>query len=342
MLRFIGLGISVLLVLAVILGGVLFWDSYIISPAKDAEPIEFVIEPGASVGEIASSLEEQGVTNGSFLFKVYVKLTDQQAKLQAGTFSLTPGMNYASIVDELVRAQASETRVTFPEGFTVRQIGQVVIEAFDGVTEEDWEYVVGDSGKTTLFSTDLVAGIPHGHGLEGYLFPDTYRFRDDATATTIADTMVLTLKRRMAENEIVIPETLVFENGMTLHELLTLASIVEREVRDFEDMKIVAGIFLTRMQIGMALQADSTVNYITGKDTPAISLEDSRIQSAYNTYQNLGLPPGPISNPGMNAILAVLHPTDSDYLYFLTSSEGEVFYATTFDQHILNKYQYLY
>ncbi|PJA45913.1 endolytic transglycosylase MltG [Candidatus Uhrbacteria bacterium CG_4_9_14_3_um_filter_50_9] len=342
MAKFIGLVFGVVLVLAVILGGSLFWDSYVISPASDAESVEFVVEPGASVGEIAASLEEAGIMDGSFLFKVYVRLSGQQSFLQAGSISLTPGMNYSSIVDELTHANAFEIAVTFPEGLTVQQMGEVIAEAFEGVGDGDWAEVTGENGKQLLSSTELFAGIPQGHSLEGYLFPDTYRFRDDATATTIADTMVLTLKRRMAENDIVIPETLVFDNGMTLHEILTLASIVEREVRSGEDMAIVAGIFFTRMQIGMALQADSTVNYITGKDTPSISLEDSQIQSAYNTYQNLGLPPGPISNPGMNAIMAVLNPTDSDYLYFLTSEEGEVIYATTFDQHIANKYKYLY
>jgi UPF0755 protein len=176
--------------------------------------------------------------------------------------------------------------------------------------------------------------------LEGYLFPDTYRFRADVSAQEIVDTMISTLKRRIAEQGIVLPESGVFENGLTTHELITLASIVQREVLLPEEMKVVAGIFYTRMQIGMALQADSTVNYITGKKDPGVTLSDSRIESDYNTYVVLGLPPGPISNPGIDAIVATLEPTDTDYLYFLTSPEGEVHYASTFDGHISNR-QYL-
>ena len=205
----------------------------------------------------------------------------------------------------------------------------------------DWESMVSAEGRRVLTEDEILMGIPADQGLEGYLFPDTYRFRSDATSAIVAETMLLTLKRRLAENGIAIPRNLIFEGGLTLHEIITLASMVEREVRTPEDMKLVAGIFYTRMKIGMALQADSTVNYVTGKSDTAVSLEDSRVDSPYNTYQNLGLPPGPISNPGMNAILAVLEPTDSDYLYFLTTDDGDVVYAQTFDEHVANKYQYL-
>jgi UPF0755 protein len=128
---------------------------------------------------------------------------------------------------------------------------------------------------------------------------------------------------------------------MTLHEVLTLASIVQREVRKESEMKNVADVFLKRLSIGMALQADSTVNYITGGDDPSISLDDRDIESPYNTYQNPGLPPGPISNPGLDALTAVIHPASNPYLYFLTDDLGNVYYARTFDEHLANKAKYL-
>lgn len=340
-MRFFALLIGTIFLFTIALVGSLWWDAFMIQPDEDAEAVEFVVDEGASVSGIATDLEEADLISSDFFFKVYVKLTGNQSNLQAGVFELLPGASFKDLLSELVDAQAVEVEVTFPEGLTAAQIGEIVEDAFDSVVEEEWDLVSGEEGTHMLSTNDILQTIPQGQGLEGYLFPDTYRFSENASALQVADTMVLTLKRRMAENGVVIPATLVFENGMTMHELLTLASIVEREVRAPEDMKVVAGIFLTRMQIGMALQADSTVNYVTGKKDAAISLDDSKINSPYNTYQNLGLTPGPISNPGMNAIMAVLEPSDTDYLYFLTDLEGNAHYATTFDQHIENKYKYL-
>lgn len=341
MMKFILLLAGIIIVVGCALGGSFVWDTFVVSPEEGAESVEFVIEPGTSVSEISDQLLEQRLISSGFFFQLYVSMSDQQGDLQAGTFELVSGMNLRDLVAKLVHAEASEIQVTIPEGYTLKQAGEVIVDAFEGITEESWNEAVGKDGKWDLTASDLVGGIPAEQGLEGYLFPDTYRFRTDADAQTIVDSMVLTLKRRLAENNIVIPESGVFENGMSLHEILTLASIVEREVRSPEDMAIVAGIFFTRLKIGMALQADSTVNYITGKREASVSIEDSKINSPYNTYQHLGLPPGPISNPGMNAINAVFHPQDSNYLYFLTTPEGEVVYASSFDQHISNKYKYL-
>lgn len=340
MLRSVGIFLGILLVLSVVLTGGFVFDAFLVSPEDEAASMIFEVERGDSVSEIAEDLSEAGIIESELFFKIYVKLAGNASNLQAGSFELTPGMNFRTLVAKLTDAQAQEVEVTIPEGYTIEQIGEVVMEALPGISEEDWESIVSGQDLRLLAGIELLSGIPEDQGLEGYLFPDTYRFRVDATARSVVETMVLTLKRRLAENDIQIPEN-EFENGLTFHEMITLASIVEREVRSPEDMKIVAGIFYTRLKIGMALQADSTVNYLTGKQDASVSLEDSKIDSPYNTYQYLGLPPGPISNPGMNAILAVLSPTDSNKLYFLTSPEGEVIYATSFDQHVANKYQYL-
>jgi UPF0755 protein len=341
MFRSVGILFGIICLVAAVMGGSYLWDAYVIHPADEVESVVFEVESGSSVEAIAFKLEAQELIASTFFFKVYVKLSNNAASLQAGTFELLPGMNYRALVAELGHAEASESQVTIPEGFTVDQVGEVVIERFESVDEDSWNEIVGEQGRTMVAHSDVLGGVPNGQGLEGYLFPDTYRFRDDVDAKTVADTMVLTLKRRMAEGGVVIPSTLVFQNGMTLHELLTLASIVQREALTSDDMRVVAGIFLTRLQIGMALQADSTVNYITGKKDAAVTLVDSRISSPYNTYTTLGLPPGPISNPGIDAIMAVLEPNETDYLYFLTDLSGVAHFATNFDKHIENKYKYL-
>ncbi len=340
-MRFIRLLLGIALLIGVIMAGSFYYDSFVVAPKADAQTIELIVEEGTGVAQIGERLEQEGIITSAFFFKTYVKLFQGGVALQAGKFSLQKGMSIASAIAMMTHAEAKEIEVTIPEGWTIEQMGERFVKALPNVTKKDWETVTGPQGKLVVAAQDVLSGIPVEQGLEGYLFPDTYRFRENADAKTVADVMVITLKRRLAEQGVVIPEDLRFENGLTLHEVMTLASIVEREVRSQEDMKKVAGIFFTRLNIHMALQADSTVNYVTGKKDPGVTLEDSRVDSPYNTYRQLGLPPGPISNPGINAILAVLHPQDSDALYFLTSPEGTVYYASTFQEHIANKYKYL-
>ncbi len=339
-MRYILIIFGIVVLVGAALLGSFVWDSFLLSPQKDAQEIVFEVSSGASVDAIARSLKNQKVITSRFFFKTYVKLAGAQSSLQAGQYIVKPGMSFRSVVATLSNAKASEVQVTIPEGYTREQIGEAISHVLPLVDEALWQTATATSG-VYLQTTPVLSGIPSGQGLEGYLFPDTYRFRKEADAKTIVETMVLTLTRRLAENEIVVPNHLVMDNGMTLHEVLTLASIVEREVRSPEDMAHVAGIFFTRLKIGMALQADATVNYVTGKNDPGISLKDSQIDSPYNTYKHLGLPPGPISNPGMNAIRAVLHPIDSDDLYYLTTPEGQVIYSKSFDEHVQNKYKYL-
>ncbi len=340
-MRFLLIVFGIVVFVGVALLGSFLWDSFLLSPAKDAQEIVFEVPSGSSVDTIAKFLEAQHIITSRFFFKAYVKMTGAQSSLQAGQYLLKPNMSFRSVVATLSNAKASEVQITIPEGFILNEIGELISINLPQINGETWTSVTRNPKALSFEGATLLSGIPAGQSMEGYLFPDTYRFRKEADATTIVQTMVLTLMRRLSENEIVVPSHLVMENGMTLHEVLTLASIVEREVRSPEDMAHVAGIFFTRLKIGMALQADATVNYVTRKNDPGVSLEDTQIDSPYNTYKYLGLPPGPISNPGMNAIRAVLHPIDSDDLYYLTSEEGEVIYAKTFNEHVQNKYKYL-
>lgn len=335
----LGLLILALLIVGSVMLGSFVWDAYLIAPGPEAQEVEFTIESGQSVETIAQNLKEADLIKGETPFKLYAKWAKAETALQAGIFKLQTGMSYSRLVTELTRAEAAEVQVTIPEGYTLEQIGQAVREQLPQISEEDWRMVTG-SDTPLRASAWVLSVLPEDQGLEGYLFPDTYRFREDADAETVVATMLSTLKRRLAENEIV-DLNILYADDLTFHEILILASIVEKEVRTEESMKNVADIFLKRLRIGMALQADSTVNYVTGGDSPSISLEDTKIDSPYNTYQRVGLPPGPISNPGLKAIDAVLNPTINDWYYFLTSPEGEVYYAKTFDEHVINKNKYL-
>lgn len=308
-------------------------------PSDEAEAQEVIIEEGQGLSSIAAELHDQGLVASEFWFKVFAKLSGKARDIQAGSFSVVSGENYAALVDILIDAVSKDSQITIPEGYTLDQIGEEVITHFN-VTQEEWDAATGpDSPFIASHELLQISDIPEGHDLEGYLFPDTYRFFEAATAEDIVERML----DEMLENiQAVDPQINIYPGGPeTLHDYLTLASVLEREVRGYDDMRIVSGIFHNRLEIGMALQADSTVNYVTGKKTPGISLNDTKIDSPYNTYLHNGLPPGPISNPGFEALKATANPANTNYFYFLTDEQGTVYYAETFDQHVANKNLYL-
>lgn len=327
-------------VLALIVAGVglhqayRFWFS---SAADDATEVSYTVKEGDRIGLAAYELEELGLVN-SFWFRVYARLAD--ANMQPGTYSLKEGMSYAEIFGLLKWGNRQEVTLTVPEGFTIEQISERVVELFPGVNSNTWQSAVGSESSLETHAFIVVSGKPDDVDLEGYLFPDTYSFFADATADEIVKMLIDTMQERV-ETAGLMNKVGEGEEFATLHEALTLASIIEKEVRQPETMKNIADIFLKRLEIGMALQSDATVNYITGGDDPSVSYADLEIDSQYNTYKYPGLPPGPISNPGLNALTAVANPTRNDYFYFLTTDEGEVYYAVTHDEHVSNKAQYL-
>lgn len=299
--------------LAYLVGREWWWRGPDLSAAEHT----VVIASGISVEAIADQLKEADIIGSPFLFKMYTALAGKSTKLQAGEFSLQEGTSISRVVAILGDAKANEITLTFPEGWTIKDMG-VYMEEQGVVTRAAWEMAARQD-------------------LEGYLFPDTYRFLKGVSAEEVVAKMRETFTKKAIEGLLDRSE----EQGLSLHEALTLASIVEAEVRSFEDRKLVADIFLRRLDIGMPLQADSTVNYVTGKDTPSISYADRDIDSPYNTYKYRGLPPGPIGNPGAEAIRALLEHASNPYFFFLTDAEGKVYYAKTLEEHNVNKARYL-
>lgn len=288
---------------------------YLRQPDPEAEVVRFEIISGSDLDIIIEELGKADLIQNRLLFKTYAWLVGKEGKFKVGVYELQPGMSLSALVKMLTGTGTGiEVSVTIPEGYTASQIGELM-ETKLAISSEDW----------------AVASA----GLEGYLFPDTYRFAVGASATEVISVLRENFDRRLEEYA---AEIGTIEN---LEELIILASIIEREVQTDEDMALVSDIFRKRLEVGMALQADSTVNYVTGNDTPAISLEDRDIDSPYNTYEYAGLPPGPISNPGIASIIAANNPESNDYWYFLTTPEGEVIYAETFEEHVENKALYL-
>jgi UPF0755 protein len=278
--------------------------------------VTVVIEEGSSVAQIADKLKEEKIIGSPYLFKAYTKLTGQSGVLQAGEFNLSRGMSASDVLEIITDARANEISLTFIEGWTLTQIGDY-LESQGVVSKSEWSAAAS-------------------HDLEGYLFPDTYRFLKGVTAEEIVSRM----RAEMDEKINAEMRAELERNGTSVHEMLTMASIIEKEVSSAEDRKKISDIFWKRLAIGMALQADSTVNYITGKNTPAISYEDRDVDSPYNTYKYRGLPPGPISNPGASAIEAAVYPSSNPYYFFLTDEGGNVWYAKTLEEHNANKARY--
>jgi len=347
--KIISLIIIIAIISAVVAVGYFVNQFFFISSADWEEDQVFNIEFGEGVNQISYNLKDRGLINNMFIFETYVWLIGSGGNFKAGNFSLSPGMSMMSITSILTLSGVeSDVEVTILEGWTNREIGEY-LESIGITTVEEWYAVVGDPAldlsaspgarEPVDFSAefDFLADKPASVSLEGYLFPDTYRVFADATAEDIARRMLDNFSkkfslelRRAAANQ-----------GKTIFEVVTMASVIEREARTSDSRRMVSDIFWRRLDIGMPLQACSTVNYITGKSDPAVTLVDRDIESPFNTYQNAGLPLGPIANPSLDSIQAALEPTANDYLYFLTTPEGEMIYSATNDEHVANKQKYL-
>jgi UPF0755 protein len=286
------------------------WD-----PPKEKQP--FTITKGEGVKEIATHLEQVGLIRHAGIFEWYVYLKKQGTRLQAGDYALQKYMNIRGITSMLVAGEAlpKDISITFPEGFTSRDIDAALTE--NGILK---------AGQFIRAAQDH----------EGYLFPDTYRFAPGASASSIRTTMLANFDKKFAL--VRRPEE---SWGRSQNDIVIMASIIEKEVRTPDDMRIVSGILWKRIAIGMPMQADATVVYFTGKKNGEITIYDLAKPSPYNTYLNLGLPPGPICNPGLNALEAAAKPQESDYLYYLSKPTGETVFSRTLEEHNTAKAKFL-
>ena len=304
------------------------------SPDNDAQAQAVTIAPGTSVTGITTQLSELGLLDHPFWFKVYGKVSGKATGLQAGQFTIAPGNSVKRLYAALGSASSDEVTVTILEGWSLQQLDDALVAQGIGAPGE-----VVALGVDAEFRANwpFLAELPAGLDIEGYVFPETYRVFADATARDVLTKALDTFETRIVEGY---AEEMA-ASDRSLFEIVTIASILEREVQTEQDMRMVADLIERRLALGMPLQMDSTVNYFTGKNDPGVTFTDRDTPSPYNTYLNPGLPIGPISNPSEQAIAAVLNPTPNNYLYFLTDLEGTVYYATTNDEHVVNKNRYL-
>jgi len=331
--------IKAIIIIIIILGIFsLFFYSYQINYplAKEGKEINFVIESGDTPQKIGKSLKKAEIIKSVFWFRYYLKTKDIADKIIAGTFILSPTMSISEIANKITTLNVvnEEDKIVLIEGWNSKEIG-TYLEKKGFCTQKEWFNLVQNyKNKDYSFLKNLSATV----SLEGYLFPDTYRVYKDANCEDILIKLLDNFEKKISSE--MMEE--INAQGKSLFEIITMASLIEKEVRSVEDMKIVAGIFWDRIKNKQALQSCASLAYLLGENKSKYSTEDTQIDSPYNTYQNRGLPPGPITNPGLNAIRAAIYPTYTNYNYFLTDPQtGDTIWSRTFEEHKQNKWKYL-
>lgn len=264
---------------------------------KAGRDAQITIQQGDGTREISTNLKKEKLIASTWVFNAFILV--KHWYLQNGVYRITSKMNLVDIATLIHEGQVEEHLVTFPEGWRVSQID----------AELAGKGIIGKGDLTKIATAN-----------EGYLFPDTYRLALTVTAEEIKKLMMTNFKKQIAGQKIT-------------SQTIILASIVEREAKFDEDRPKIAGVYLNRMEIGMALQADPTIQYGKGSWDPITVSDYKNFQSPYNTYLYRGLPPGPICNPGLKSIEAVLYPDKNDYYYFFHTTDGHAVYSTTLEEH---------
>ena len=332
--------IVIVIVIVIIIGGFGYFyfgvNGRISNPAPEQE---FLVTKGESGKMIGKNLSDKKLIKDRFLFETEVWLRGSEKEFVVGNYKLPAKASIADLVKILTTAAKREQiTITIPEGLSNKEIAKIWEEKKMGSADDFLAKAsVTDSREIISGSTyDFLALKQKGADLEGYLYPDTYYVYKDSRPEDLIKKMLDNFENKTKD---ILAEAQV--SGKDFHDILTLASIVEREVPKTSERPIIAGLFLKRIQIGMALQSDATVNYVTGKYQLRPTYDDLQVDSPYNTYKNRGLPPSPIGNPSISSIKAVLNPEQSEYLYFLSKPTGETVFSKTLDEHNENKAKYL-
>jgi UPF0755 protein len=314
-----------------------FRRSELDTPAgSDPAAIVFTVEPGESVGQIASRLQSKGLVRDAQLFRLYLRYAKLDSGVEAGQFTLKKTMTIPEIAQALQSGKRDELTLTIPEGRRLEEVAALV-EQQTPISATTFLSLARNAGQWVA-QYPFLAELPPDASLEGYLFPDTYRLPEDVTASDIIARMLANLDHRVTP---VMRDKLASQKR-TLFEAVTLASIVEREAVVESERPLIASVYMNRLISGMALDADPTVQYgiASAKGQapwwPQLTQEDYRAaKSPYNTYLNPGLPPGPIANPGLSSLQAAIEPAKTPYFFFRAacSGDGTHLFSKTLEEH---------
>jgi len=300
------------IVLAVVILGTLLIKIITLPPKiKIATLVE--IHEGATAEDIAKILEEKGVIKRAGWFLYLTKRHNIQGKLQAGIYEFSGRTPLKEVIKKLVYGEVVLVRITIPEGSTIKDIADI-LEKKELCTKEEFINYAMDNKK-----------------LEGMLFPDTYLFPKEISVEAIASTMYKRFKNIFEE---LYGEPITDTNFKKVKEIVTIASIIEKEAMYDNERRIIAGIIYKRLKKHIPIQSCATVLYALGKPKARLSNSDLKVKSPYNTYTHRGLPPGPICNPGLSSLKAALNPEKTDYLYFVSMGDGKNYFSKTYSEHL--------
>jgi len=288
-------------------------------PSEENSSIQKIINipPGSNAQEIVHILEEnQVIRENNYIFRVLIKLSKLEERLKYGEYNLSPAMDMFQILEKLVRGEVILYKITIPEGYTCTQIAEL-LEKKEILEQESFLNLVKNGEKSW----------------EGYLFPDTYEVPKGYGSENMLK-LLLSNFNHLVDKKL---KDKAEEIGFSMDEIITLASIIEKETKFTEEMKRVSAVFHNRLKKDMKLQSCATIQYILVKPKEKLEESDLKIDSPYNTYLYPGLPPGPICNPGLDPIKAALEPADEDYLYFVLGEDGRHIFSKTYEEHLKNK-----
>jgi UPF0755 protein len=290
------------------------------APPTFAQPRMVTIEKGAPLRAVARELAREGIVRSEMAMLMYGEFSGLARDIKPGDYEFRGGERIPEVMRHLVNGDVVVVTITIPEGLTVHQIAER-LQAAGLVCQTDFEAAARHGPLVRALGLMPL-------GAEGYLFPATYRFSPRATVNGILSAMLERFNRILTPQV----EDRMFAIGMTPRQVVTMASIVEKEARVPGERPLIAGVFYNRLRLGMPLQSDPTAEYSLGGETASVAAA-VKIPSAFNTYAHSGLPPGPIANPGLNSIKAALYPAHSDFLYFVARDNGTHVFSKTFKQH---------
>ncbi|MCE5196483.1 MAG: endolytic transglycosylase MltG [Negativicutes bacterium] len=294
---------------------------FLLSPSNNATEEVFEVKPQDTVREIAAALKNADLIRSSTAFTIHAHLSGKSSRIRAGSYEIRADMSANTILNKIVTGDMilNAYALTIPEGTTIDEVA-VLVEKTGVVTKTQFLDAIPTYHRTDA-SPEVI------YELEGYLYPETYYLAKYMTAADIIDLLRAQFDKVM--QEVVIPA----DCPLNRDEIITLASIIEKESQDAEERALVASVFFNRLAIDMPLQSCATVQYILKEHKDVLSIADTEIDSPYNTYLYSGLPPGPVANPGLAAIEAVLHPAVSDYYYFVADTDGKHHFSKTYEEH---------
>ena len=345
--------IYIFLFLVVALAALVWYKLYLPSNPRSHLSIELPIRKGTSLRAIATELRKEHLIKSKFFFLAYTLLMGSNVTLKAGTYLLSPAMNTPQIIQKLNSGDTLKRNITILEGWTLEDIANYLEKeklcsksVFFSVTGYPPFYQLKNSQYSSVplaFDFDFLKDKPRDVSLEGYLFPDTYSIdilpdeTERERAIRIVRMMLSNFGKRLSPKL----RQKINQQGRTIHQVVTMASLLEKEMKGYPQKQIAAGILWKRMKSGWPLQVDATLTYLTHRKSLSLFRKDKKIDSPYNTYAHYGLPPGPICNPGLESILAAVYYKNSPNWYYLTTPEGKVIFSRTLQEHNAARFRYL-